>query len=112
MKYLNNIIEESYSLFTRTRSRVITAGLVTLVGVMIGVGVYGCKKEEPVREDTAPTESVVQEPAREYSPPKTSVSLEDKLYRQSKIVFISLRDGNPEIYVMNADGSEQKKLDE
>jgi len=83
---------------------------LSLVGAIIGFGVYGCKKEEPVSEDTAPTESVVQEPAREYTPPKTSVSLEDKLYRQSKIVFISLRDGNGGIYVMNVDGSEQKNL--
>jgi TolB protein len=30
--------------------------------------------------------------------------------RQGKIAFISLRDGNPEIYVMNADGSQQKNL--
>ncbi len=91
MKYLNDSIEDSYSLFTRMKNGVRTAGLVALVGTMIGVGVYGCKKEEPVREDTAPTESVVQEPAREYTPPKTSVSLEDELYSQSKIVFISVR---------------------
>lgn len=28
----------------------------------------------------------------------------------SKIAFMSLRDGNPEIYVMNVDGSEQTRL--
>ena len=65
MKYLNELIEGTHSLFTRTRSRVITAMLVTLVGVMIGVGVYGCKKEEPVREDV-PTELV--EPTQKESP--------------------------------------------
>ena len=27
-----------------------------------------------------------------------------------KIAFVSFRDGNPEIYVMNADGSEQIRL--
>ncbi|MFC1716170.1 TolB family protein [Candidatus Poribacteria bacterium] len=51
-----------------------------------------------------------QAPAREDTPPKTSISSENKLYRQSKIVFISSRDGNPEIHIMNADGSEQKNL--
>ncbi|MCP4260615.1 MAG: DUF5050 domain-containing protein [Planctomycetes bacterium] len=69
--------------------------LVALVGAIIGVGVYGCKKEEPQKENMSE---------------ETSVALEDTLYRQSKIVFISDRDGNPEICVMNADGSEQKNL--
>ncbi len=96
---------------------------LSLVGAIIGVSVYGCKKEEPVTEDTAPTESV--EPSREYTPPKEpivqepqkedtlpkkSVSLEDKLYKQTTIAFDSSRDGNPEIYVMNADGSKQINL--
>jgi len=96
---------------------------LSLVGAIIGVSVYGCKKEEPVTEDTAPTESV--EPSREYTPPKEpivqepqkedtlpkkSVSLEDKLYKQTKIAFDSSRDGNPEIYVMNPDGSGLKRL--
>ncbi len=84
---------------------------LSLVGAMIGVGVYGCKKEEPVTEDTAPTESVEQEPTGGgYDPSKKPVSLEEKLYKQCKITFQSNRDGNPEIYVMNADGSEQRNL--
>jgi len=69
--------------------------LVCLVGAIIAVGVYGSKKEETQKEDMSA---------------KTSVSLEDKLYRQTKIAFYSDRDGNAEIYVMNADGSEQKNL--
>ena len=124
-KYLNNLIEESYSLFTRMKSGVRTAGLVALVGTIIGVGVYGCKKEEPVRRDTAPTESVEEAPVREDTPPiesivqepqkqetlpKESVSLDEKLYENTKIAFVSNRDGNYEIYIMNADGSEQKRL--
>ncbi len=60
-QYLNNLIEESYSLFTRIKSGVRKAGLVALVGTIIGVDVYGCKKEEPVRKDTAPIESVEQD---------------------------------------------------
>jgi len=109
-KYLNNLIEDSYSLFSRMKSGIRKAGLVALVGAMIGVGVYGCKKEEPVREYTAPIESVEQEPAREDTLPTELVSLEDKLYKQTKIAFSSWRDGNGEIYVMNTDGSEQKRL--
>ena len=67
-------------------------------------------KQEPKKEDISPTVSVEQEPAREYTPPKTSVSLEEKLYKQTKIAFDSNRDGNTDIYVMNVDGSEQKNL--
>ena len=70
-KYLNNIRK---------------LGLVALVGTIIGVGVYGCKKEEPLKP------------------------FEEKLYKQTKIAFVSERDGNDEIYVMNVDGSEQKNL--
>ena len=76
-------------------SNIRKAGLVALVGAIIGVGVYGCKKQEPSKEDISPADSV---------------SLEDKLYKQTKIAFTSDRDGNWEIYVMNADGSEQKRL--
>jgi Tol biopolymer transport system component len=36
--------------------------------------------------------------------------LEQKLCKQAKIAFGSKRDGNGEIYVMNADGSEQRRL--
>ena len=79
LKYLNNLSEDSYSLFTRMKSSIRKAGLVALVGAIIGIGLYGCKKEEP-------------------------------LDKHSKIVFRSNRDGNWEIYVMNADGSGQKRL--
>ena len=125
-KYLNNLIEDS--LFTRMKSGIRKAGLVALAGSIVGVGVYGCKKEEPRKGDTSPIESVEQveqKPAREYTPPKEpivqqppkekrlpaeSVSLEDKLYKHTKIAFTSYRDGNYEIYVMNADGSKQTRL--
>ncbi|MHC4460379.1 MAG: hypothetical protein ACYS30_03000, partial [Planctomycetota bacterium] len=82
--------------------------LAALISAIIVVGVYGCKKEEPVREDTAPIESVEEEPKKEESLPKEPVSLEEKLYKQTKIAFPSYKAGNYEIYVMNADGSEQK----
>ena len=93
--YLNNSVEDSYSLFSRIKSGIRKAGLAALVGTIIGVGVYGCKKEEPQKEGSSP---------------KQSVSLENKLYKQTKIAFSSWRDGNGEIYVMNTDGSEQKNL--
>ena len=93
-KYLNNLSEESYSLFSRIKSGVRKAGLVALVGTMIGVGVYGCKKEEPQKEDTSPKQSFEQKLAEEL------------LLKYTKIAF----QRNGEIYVMNADGSEQKNL--
>ena len=43
-KYIDNLIEDS--LFTRMTSGVIKVGLVALVGTIIGVGLYGCKKSE------------------------------------------------------------------
>ena len=35
---------------------------------------------------------------------ESPVSLKDKLYKQTRITFTSTRDGNYEIYVINADG--------
>ncbi len=86
---------------------------LSLVGAIIGFGVYGCKKEEPVSEDTAPTESI--EPVREDTSPKQSIEqklAEEKLYKQTKIAFTSifLPTATVGIYVMNADGSELKRL--
>ncbi len=43
-KYIDNLIEDS--IFTRMTSGVIKVGLIALVGTMITVGVYGCKKSE------------------------------------------------------------------
>ncbi|NIO48438.1 MAG: hypothetical protein GTN73_03215 [Candidatus Aminicenantes bacterium] len=37
-------------------------------------------------------------------------SCKKSLLKQTKIAFVSYRDGNAEIYVMNADGSEQTNL--
>ena len=74
------------------------AGLFALVGAIVAAGGYGFEKQEPQIEDALPI---------------TSVSSEDKLYEQSTIAFTSNRDGNAEIaeiYVMNVDGSEQKRL--
>jgi tetratricopeptide (TPR) repeat protein len=57
-KYLNNLIEESYSLFTRMKGGVRIAGLVALVGTIIGVCVYGCKKEGPQEAEPHQVEEV------------------------------------------------------
>ena len=94
---LNNIIEESYDLFTRMNSGVRKAGLVALVGMTI-MGVGSCKDKEPQKEDISPTESVepvakdtpsteqiVQEPARKEVAPKEPVSLEEKLQMKPEI---------------------------
>ncbi len=59
--------------------------------------------------EAPPKEPIVQEPEKDTTP-KKSVSLQEELYKQTKIAFSSNRDGNYEIYVMNADGSEQKRL--
>ena len=51
--------------------------LEIMAGVIIGIGVYGCKKKEPI-EDTSSIEAVGQEPSTE------NVSSDDNLYRQSQ----------------------------
>ncbi|MHA2274716.1 MAG: TolB family protein, partial [Candidatus Kariarchaeaceae archaeon] len=61
-------------------------------------------------QDILPTVSGEQDSAKKETIPKESVTLEDKLYKQTKIVFASYRDGNHEIYVMHADGSNQTNL--
>jgi len=91
------------------RSRYMTT-LAVVIAVIIGIGLCGCKKEEPVREDTTPTESIEEEPKVEESLPKEPVSFEEKLYKQTKIAFMSVRDGNPEIYIMGIDGTGQTNL--
>jgi len=43
-KYIDNLIEDS--IFTRMNGGVIRVALVALIGTLIGVGVYGCKKSK------------------------------------------------------------------
>jgi len=76
------------------------AGLVALVGTIIGVGVYGSKKKEPA------SPPVAKQPTKQ---------LEEKIksYKDCKIVFAYRRVGdrvNSEIYIMNPDGSGLEKL--
>jgi len=52
------------------------------------------------QENSQKEESLLQNP----------VSLEDKLFKQSKIAFASNRDGNFEIYSMSADGNQPSNL--
>ena len=67
-------------------------------------------QQQPVTSDTQPTDLVVQGSPKEDALPEEPVSLEDKLFKQTKIAFQSEREGKADIYVMNADGSEQKRL--
>ena len=67
--------------------------LMVLASVITGICVYGCKKEEPVIEDTEMIKSA---------------SLEDKLYKKTKIAFVSTK--NPmvlkgDIFIRNSDGT-------
>ena len=56
--------------------------VIMLSGVIMGIGVYGCKKEQPASKAPASTHSVKPEPSTE------SVSSDDNLYSQShKTVF-------------------------
>ncbi len=88
-------------------SNIRKASLVALVGAIIGVGVYGCRKEEPQQEKQIES---VEHPAEDYTPPKAPVSLGS--YKDCKIAFRSDadRDGYENIHIMNHDGSGQTRL--
>ena len=93
--------------------------LLVLAGIIIGVSVYGCKKEEPKAWEE-----------KLYKTTKISFTSEGDIFVMNadgsekttvesqpfwspdgkKIAFTSIRDGNGEIYIMNADGSGQKNL--
>ena len=95
-KYLNNLIEDSYSIFTRIKSGVRTAGLAALLVATVGIGYAGSKSQDDFK--------------KEDLLPKNPISLEEKTYQQSKIAFGSDRDGNDEIYIINSDGTGLKRL--
>ncbi|MHC4259964.1 MAG: DUF5050 domain-containing protein, partial [Planctomycetota bacterium] len=72
---------------------------MALLSALTGVAVCGCKKKEPAKPFAPESASLPREGAQKL-----------KLYRYPKIAFMSNRDGNFEIYIMNADGNEQKNL--
>ena len=78
---------------------------LTLVGAIIGVGVYGCRKEEPQPEKQIES---VEHPAEDYTPPKAPVSLGS--YKDCKIVGVTGLRGNKEVCVMDYDGSNLTNL--
>jgi Tol biopolymer transport system component len=100
---------------------VVVVGLIILVTVILPSGSRQVEesavlpRQEVVDTDlrsrsatseTQPTEPIVQErPQKDISPIK-SISLENA----NKIAFVSDRDGNYEIYVMNEDGNGLKRL--
>ena len=92
-KYPRCIIDKSHRPFDGLDSCITKAIVIALVGAITVIGMYGCKKEALTEEDTL-----------------RSAPLVGKLYKQSKIAFQSYRDGNFEIYIMNADGSNQTRL--
>ena len=78
---LEQITEKSF--LNRVKKVVRNFCLTALIGVTILSGCYGYKRIEEVAKPSP---------------------------EQTKIAFVSDRDGNVEIYVMNADGSEQINL--
>jgi Tol biopolymer transport system component/DNA-directed RNA polymerase subunit RPC12/RpoP len=104
---------------------VVVVGLIILVTVILPSG--SGPVEEPdvslrqqvadadsrprlVDSDTEPVGAFTLEPPKEDTLSKEPVSLEDQLFKQTKIAFTSGKGETADIYVMNADGSEQTRL--
>ena len=84
--------------------------ILLIIVIIISWLSLNAQQEKSQKEDILPTIPVEQELTREDTMPQNPVTLEDKLLKQSKIAFASNRDGNFEIYSMNADGSNQTNL--
>ena len=62
--------------------------------------------------DGSQPENLTSHPGRDYWPEwqPTEVTADSAIQVQGKIAFVSMRDGNGEIYVMNIDGSDPQRL--
>ena len=104
---------------------VVVVGLIVLVTVILPSGSGPVEEPDvslrqqvadadsrprPVASDTEPAGAFILEPPKQDAGPGEPVSSEDELNKQAKIAFWSMRDGNMEIYVMNSDGTEQRRL--
>jgi len=81
---MNNSSVKLTDLVIKIKNGIRYIGVATIIVVLSNSGLCGEKKE--------------------------SVSLKDNLYKNTKIAFESFRDGNTEICVMGADGTEQTNL--
>ncbi|MCB9140376.1 MAG: PD40 domain-containing protein [Caldilineaceae bacterium] len=69
-------------------------GLAFLIASLLALGIYSLKKSSPAQ--------LTRNSGYNYQP---SLSLSE-----DQIVFISTRDGNPEIYLMGTDGKNQRRI--
>ena len=82
--------------------KVILTILTLSVITSLSLALIGCPPAKEVVEEPTPTEETTEE--------IEETTTEEKIEVGKKIAFTSDRDGNAEIYVMNADGSEQINL--
>jgi Tol biopolymer transport system component/peroxiredoxin/DNA-directed RNA polymerase subunit RPC12/RpoP len=93
-----------------------TAAVVVVGLIILAVGLRSFRSRQAGRPVGPRTQQQLTftdsqpQPVTSNTQQTEPVSLEDKLYEQTKIAFVSGRDGNAEIYVMNADGSGQERL--
>lgn len=57
-KYLTNLIMESSHWISRMNSGIKNVCIIVLASVVIGTGIYGCKKEEPQQEEISTPVSI------------------------------------------------------
>jgi len=79
--------------------KIIITVLTLLIIISLSFTLIGCPPAPPKEEVEEPT------------PEEIKTTEEERVLKiLKKIVFLSYRDGNGEIYIMNADGSEQTNL--
>ena len=70
-KYLTNLIMESSHWISRMNSGIKNVCIIVLASVVIGTGIYGCKKEEPQQEEISTPVSIPLEEQTRDVPDQT-----------------------------------------
>lgn len=103
-------------------NKVLVNGLILVISLLLSLALTGCGGTKPIESSplkpaaaptatSTPAASPTQTSISAPTPTKTSPTPSSKpISSLGKIVFVSDRDGNDEIYVMDADGSNQMRL--
>jgi Tol biopolymer transport system component len=105
--------QESEGVNVRLILMISGAAIVAVFGLIILAVVLRSSNKEPDisrNQEVAVDRDSQLQSITAVSTPQEFSSPEEKLYKQTKIAFTLIRGSNSDIYVMNADGSEPKRL--